>query len=90
MYLLADTDGRTALHWAADQGHLDIVRLLISRGAQVNLKVWCQQEQNGLDCWPCSFIGVTVSQNSDVYFLFTFLFIFKVIVFFRVIAHFSL
>ena len=61
MYLLADTDGRTALHWAADQGHLDIVRLLISRGAQVNLKVWCQQEQNGLDHKILMFISYSHS-----------------------------
>lgn len=27
---------QTALHWAAADGHLDIVRLLIQRGAEIN------------------------------------------------------
>jgi ankyrin repeat protein len=32
----SDADGRTALHWAASSGALDIVRLLIDKGAEVN------------------------------------------------------
>jgi ankyrin repeat protein len=31
-----DADGRTALHWAASSGALDIVRLLIDKDAEVN------------------------------------------------------
>ena len=29
-------DGRTALFWAARNGHMDIARLLLERGADVN------------------------------------------------------
>lgn len=35
----ADSDGRTALHWAVDRGHLHAVELLVSKGAQINAKV---------------------------------------------------
>ncbi|KAI5071736.1 hypothetical protein GOP47_0013987 [Adiantum capillus-veneris] len=34
----ADFDGRTALHIAACEGHLDVVRLLVSKGADVNAR----------------------------------------------------
>ena len=30
--------GRTALMWASDNGHTDVVQLLLSSGAQVNLQ----------------------------------------------------
>ncbi|XP_011625425.1 acyl-CoA-binding domain-containing protein 1 isoform X1 [Amborella trichopoda] len=33
-----DSDGRSALHWAVDRGHLDIVELLIKKNADVNAK----------------------------------------------------
>ncbi|BBN02767.1 hypothetical protein MPTK1_2g17950 [Marchantia polymorpha subsp. ruderalis] len=35
---LNDSDGRTALHWAADRGHLHAVELLLAKGAQINSK----------------------------------------------------
>ncbi|KAL4191697.1 hypothetical protein AMTRI_Chr07g31190 [Amborella trichopoda] len=35
---LEDSDGRSALHWAVDRGHLDIVELLIKKNADVNAK----------------------------------------------------
>ena len=31
-----DNDGRTALHFAAQEGHLDVTKYLISQGAEVN------------------------------------------------------
>ena len=31
-----DNDGRTALHSAAQEGHLDVTKYLISQGAEVN------------------------------------------------------
>jgi len=31
----ADKSGRTALHWAAISGHADVVKLLLSRGADI-------------------------------------------------------
>eukprot|EP00741_Cyanophora_paradoxa_P015539 tig00020902_g15000.t1 len=34
----ADYDGRTALHLAASDGHIDIIHLLIDRGANLNAK----------------------------------------------------
>lgn len=37
--IIADSEGRTPLHWAVDRGHLDITKLLISRNAEVNVKV---------------------------------------------------
>ncbi|EFJ29037.1 hypothetical protein SELMODRAFT_92587 [Selaginella moellendorffii] len=33
-----DSDGRTALHWASDRGHLGLVELLLSRGAKLQAK----------------------------------------------------
>ena len=35
-----DPTEKTALHWAADGGHLDVVQVLIASGANVNLKDW--------------------------------------------------
>ncbi len=35
---LSDYDGRTPLHLAASEGHLDVVQYLISKGAQVNIR----------------------------------------------------
>jgi uncharacterized protein len=32
-----DKDGNTALHFAADRGYIEIVKLLLSRGALLNL-----------------------------------------------------
>ncbi|CAL5344173.1 unnamed protein product [Camellia sinensis] len=34
-----DSEGRTALHWAVDRGHLNITELLASKNADVNAKV---------------------------------------------------
>jgi len=36
---VADSEGRTPLHWAVDRGHLNITELLLSRNADVNAKV---------------------------------------------------
>mmetsp|Transcript_27792 Transcript_27792/g.74856 ORF Transcript_27792/g.74856 Transcript_27792/m.74856 type:complete len:265 (+) Transcript_27792:2-796(+) len=33
-----DEDGRTMLHWASDMGRVDVARLLIERGANVNAR----------------------------------------------------
>lgn len=30
------SEGETALHWAADKGHLPVLRLLLSQGADIN------------------------------------------------------
>ncbi|KAH9324443.1 hypothetical protein KI387_004621 [Taxus chinensis] len=35
---MKDSQGRTALHWAADRGHLKTLEILISKGADVNAK----------------------------------------------------
>ncbi|CAN6487165.1 unnamed protein product [Victoria cruziana] len=35
---LKDSDGRTALHWAVDRGHLNAVELLVSKRSDVNVK----------------------------------------------------
>ena len=37
--MLADSEGRTPLHWAVDRGHLKITEALVSRNADVNAKV---------------------------------------------------
>jgi ankyrin repeat protein len=34
----ADADGWTPLHWAADEGYVDVVELLITAGADVNAR----------------------------------------------------
>ena len=33
-----DSQGATALHWAAGEGHVDIVKTLIEKGADVQAK----------------------------------------------------
>lgn len=33
-----DSQGCTALHWAADKGHLDIIKALIQHGADIQAK----------------------------------------------------
>ncbi|XP_031503309.1 acyl-CoA-binding domain-containing protein 1-like [Nymphaea colorata] len=35
---IKDSDGRTALHWAVDRGHLNAVQLLVSKDSDVNVK----------------------------------------------------
>ena len=35
---LCSQDGRTALHWAAQEGRVDVVRLLTEAQAQVNIQ----------------------------------------------------
>ena len=37
--MLADSEGRTPLHWAVDRGHLKITEALVSKNADVNSKV---------------------------------------------------
>lgn len=37
--IIADSEGRTPLHWAVDRGHLNVVELLINRNADVNAQV---------------------------------------------------
>lgn len=39
MLMIADSEGRTPLHWAVDRGHSDIIELLIRRNADVNAQV---------------------------------------------------
>lgn len=34
-----DDDGLTALHYAADRGHVDLVKLLLDHGADINALV---------------------------------------------------
>lgn len=41
METIADSEGRTPLHWAVDRGHLNITELLVSKNANVNAKVIC-------------------------------------------------
>ncbi|KAH6554885.1 hypothetical protein KP509_1Z299800 [Ceratopteris richardii] len=50
-----DGDGRTALHWASDQGHLEIVKLLISHGADINARLQI-----------CHFLGFKLSYYCHV------------------------
>jgi ankyrin repeat protein len=35
---LQDSEGRTALHWACDRGHVDLLRILLDRSASVDLQ----------------------------------------------------
>ena len=35
-----DYDRRTALHIAASEGHLDICRYLVAKGAKINRTIW--------------------------------------------------
>ncbi|KAL6972125.1 Acyl-CoA-binding domain-containing protein 1 [Sarracenia purpurea var. burkii] len=35
---LKDSKGQTALHWAVDRGHLNIIELLVAKNADVNAK----------------------------------------------------
>lgn len=37
--MIADSEGRTPLHWAVDRGHLDIAEALVSKNADINAKV---------------------------------------------------
>jgi ankyrin repeat protein len=37
---IADENGTTSLHWAADRGYKDVVELLISKGADVNSETY--------------------------------------------------
>lgn len=39
--LIADSEGRTALHWAVDRGHLNITEALVKEKADINAKVNC-------------------------------------------------
>lgn len=37
---IADSEGRTPLHWAVDRGHFDVVETLLDKNADVNAKVF--------------------------------------------------
>ncbi len=37
--MLADSEGRTPMHWAVDRGHLKIAEALLSRNVDANAKV---------------------------------------------------
>jgi len=39
LVLVADSEGRTPLHWAVDRGHFNVVEVLLNRNADVNAKV---------------------------------------------------
>lgn len=36
-----DVDGMTPLHWASDRGHIDVIRLLLASGADINAQDLC-------------------------------------------------
>lgn len=36
IYILSDDHGFSPLHWAAKEGHLKIVEMLVQRGARIN------------------------------------------------------
>lgn len=38
-WTIADSEGRTPLHWAVDRGHSNVVELLVSRNADIDVKV---------------------------------------------------
>lgn len=40
--VVADSEGRTPLHWAVDRGHISVVEILLSKNADVNAKVCAQ------------------------------------------------
>lgn len=47
---VADEEGRTALHWAVDRGHVNSTRILLQRGAAVDVQVrsaWLVPEATG-------------------------------------------
>ena len=56
-----DDDGRTALHWAARNGHALIVRKLCAKGADMR-KVTCVLALGGGD----EYLGVRVRMQGDV------------------------
>lgn len=37
---VADSEGRTPLHWAVDRGRSNVVELLVSRNADMDVKVF--------------------------------------------------
>jgi len=58
--------GQTAVHYAAFQGNLDIMRALLAHGA--NLKIKNQDDQTGnfsLTPSPSLFVGFNQSQHSS-------------------------
>ena len=52
-----DKKDRRAIHWAAFMGHVDVVRLLIDFGAEIN----CRDKQVGIDSGVIPRIGVDVA-----------------------------
>jgi ankyrin repeat protein len=47
-------EGRTALHWAADDGHVDAVKALLAAGANVTVRDVCGDVAcGGSKHWRC-------------------------------------
>ncbi len=54
-----DKKDRRAIHWAAFMGHVDVVRLLIDFGAEIN----CRDKQVGVEGAFIPRIGVVVAKS---------------------------
>ncbi len=64
--------GRTSLHWAAQKGYTDIVKLLLAHGANDSTKTNNGKKDNDIYTYRCMYIKFISLNHSQDFFIYIF------------------
>jgi len=59
-------DDENALIQASGAGHWEVVKLLVTRGANVNARIWVERDRNGRGEWRSPLIMARKGRHTDV------------------------